>query len=115
MTYGSDDNHCEIICLLLLYECHDLSIMELSNTGMTIFHGNIDFRDSSTSTEIISAKSFQNYILENYRKSPRIGRTFLLPILPLKIQCGLSTGTSTTGHHVPSHSHRLILGWDAYY
>ena len=41
-----------------------------------------------------------------YHKSPRIGRTFLLPILPLKIQCGLSTGTSTMGHH-----HLTVTGW----
>ena len=33
-------------------------------------------------------------LLYSSRKSPGISHTCLLPILPLKIQCGLSTGTS---------------------
>ena len=46
-----------------------------------------------------------------YRKSPRIGHTFLLPILPLKIQCGLSTGTSKNPLSVTTISQSQADSW----
>ena len=61
-----------------------------------------------------------NILYEAYHKSPCIGRTFLLPILPLKIQCpqiylrtihggGLSAGIYGTCQHLPSKSGRFVV------